>query len=104
MASTQYTYCKQNIKVINAGGDTDLQLFCSNVIGAYESSNASPVVSGKNYLCQYYLQNGDPAYTYVGMKLAAKQQGRLNIVDANNRNQISVAYVPAITVCNQNLY
>lgn len=104
MPSTQYTYCKQNIQVINGSGQTDLKLFCDNVITSYESANANPIVSTQNYLCEYFLANGDPAYTYVGMKLFAKQQGRVNIINANNKKETSLAYVPAITVCNQRLY
>lgn len=104
MASTQYTYCKQNINTINSSGQTDLKLFCDNVITSYEYTNASPIVNVDNYLCQYALPNGDPAYTYTGMRLFAKQQGRINIINANNKKETSVAYVPAVTVCNQRLY
>lgn len=97
MASQEYTYCKANIKAINAGGNDSLKLFCSNVIEAYESKIQSAIATAQNYYC---ANSG----TNVGMKLFQKQEGVLNIVSASNYKVVSEAYLPSITVCNQNLY
>ena len=97
MASTQYTYCKNNIKSINASTNDSLKLFCTNVIESYESKTASPIVAAKDYYCA-------SAGGYLGMKLLRKQDGVLTILNGSDYKSVSEAYVPAITVCNQNLY
>ena len=101
--STQYDYCKANINNISQGSDTDLQLYCSNVIESYETINENPIVSVKNYNCQYIDNGGNTAFQNVGVKLFEKQYGKVMYVTAYNRKQVSTAFLPAITVCNQNL-
>jgi hypothetical protein len=97
MASTQYTYCKNNIKSINAGTNDNLKTFCSNVIEVYESKAASTVASAQDYYCE--STNG-----YIGVKFFRKQDGVLTILNGSNYKNVNGAYVPAITVCNQNIY
>lgn len=97
MASTQYTYCKSNIKSINAGTNDSLKVFCSNVIEAYESKTASTVASAQDFYCA-------SAGGYLGMKLQRKQDGVLTILNGSSYKTVSEAFVPAITVCNQYLY
>lgn len=97
MASTQYTYCKANIKAINSGTNDSLKEFCSNVIEAFDSKNPNAIASIQGYYCS--SANG-----YVGVKLFRKQDGILTILNGNDYKNVSEAYLPAITVCNQNLY
>lgn len=97
MPSQEYNYCKDNIESINAGSNDNLKLFCANVIEAYESKIQSITASAQNYYC---ANSG----TNVGMKLFRQQEGVLNIVAASTYKVVNQAYLPAITVCNQNLY
>lgn len=104
METPQYTYCKDNIKQVTNGNNDVLTLYCGNILSSYEAANSNPVVTAQNYNCQYVTSSGQIAYTDVGVKEFAKQYGKLPIITASNRNQVSTAYLPAITVCNQNLY
>jgi hypothetical protein len=104
MDPAQYTYCKDNIKQVTNGTNDVLALYCGNVLSSYQAVNSNPVISAQNYTCQYVTSSGTIAYTDVGVKEFAKQYGKIPIITAANRNQVSTAFVPAITVCNQNLY
>jgi len=93
MYENEYKFCVDNSASINQGSNEELKSYCSNVVSVYLSANPDLIASLQQYSCQA---------GYVGMKMFSKKS-TLVIMYVTNRHNISTAYVPAITVCNQNL-
>jgi hypothetical protein len=72
----------------------------ATVQNTYDISGVIVDTSAEGIRCKYTDSDGDDAYDYISWRLMYPNCARLNA----NCNPSSGAYVPAVTVCNQNLF